>query len=227
MTARAARATHGRGRDGRRARSWTASIPASVLTPAAESLGSRPMSTSAVASASASARCRGVVRAPKNAARVDSLQLGTSSSPSTQRASSTVSTTGKSGQGSSQAWHAAVRKPTSNGALWAVSTQPRANARKAGSTSASGGAAATIASLMPVSATTCSGIAPPGLTSDENCPSWWPPLIFTAPISVIRASPGVQPVVSTSTMTKSVSSSGRLLPGAGSAATARVITGQR
>ncbi len=222
-----ARITQGRDRDRRRASSWTASSSASVLTPAARSLDSRPMSTSAVASASASARCRGVVRAPKNAARVDSLQLGTSSSPSTQRASSTVSSTGKSGQGRSQAWHAAVRKPTSNGALCAVSTQPRAKARKAGSTSASGGAAATIASLMPVSAATRSGIAPPGLTSDENCPSWWPALILTAPISVIRATPGVHPVVSMSTMTKSTSSSGRLVPGAGSAAVARVITEQR
>ena len=117
MTLRTAWITQGRDRDRRLARSWTASSSASVLTPAAESLGSRPMSTSVVASASASARCRGVVRAPKNAARVDSLQLGTSSSPSTQRASSTVSTTGKSGQGRSQAWHAAVRNPTSNGAL--------------------------------------------------------------------------------------------------------------
>ena len=226
MTPRTARISQGRGRDCRLARSWTASIPASVPTPAAESLGSRPMSTSAVASASASARCRGVVCAPKNAASVDSLQLGTSSSPSTQWASSTVSTTGPSGQGRSQARHAAIRKLTSNGALCAVSTPPRANARKAGSTSTSGGAAATIASLMPVSAAIRSGIAPPGLTSDENCPSRWPPLILTAPISVIRASPGVQPVVSTSTMTKSISSSGRLLPAADSAAVTRVITGQ-
>ena len=112
-----------------------------------------------------------MVRAPKNAAKVDSLQLGTSSSPSAHRASSTVSTTGKSGQGRPQARHAAVRKPTSNGALWAMSTQPRANARNVGSTRSSGGAAATIASLMPVSAATRSGIALPGLTSDENWPS--------------------------------------------------------
>ena len=227
MTRRTARITQGRRRDRRRAASWTASTSASVPAPAAESLGSRPMSTSAVASASASARCWGVVRAPKNAARVDSLQLGTSFSPSTQWASSTVSTTGKSGQGRSQAWHAAIRKPTSNGALWAVSTQPCAKARKAGSTSTSGGAAATIASLMPVSAATRSGIAPPGLTSDENCPSWRPALILTAPISVICAAPGVHPVVSTSTMTKSISSSGRLPAGAGSAAVSRVITEQR
>ena len=38
-------------------------MPASVLTPAAGSRGSRPVSTSAVASASASARCWGAVRA--------------------------------------------------------------------------------------------------------------------------------------------------------------------
>ena len=38
------------------------------------------------------------------------------------------------------------------------------------------------------------------MTSDENCPSWRPALTLTAPISVIRASSGDQPVVSTSTM---------------------------
>ena len=63
MTRRTARIIQGRRRDRRRAASWTASTSASVPAPAAESLGSRPMSTSAVASASASARCRGVVRA--------------------------------------------------------------------------------------------------------------------------------------------------------------------
>jgi hypothetical protein len=160
---------------------------------------------------------------------VDSLQFGTSSSPSTQRASSTVSSTGKSGQGSSQAAQAAARKLMSKGALWAVSTQSRANARKAGSTRSSGGAAVTIASLMPVSATTCSGIAAPGLTSDENCPRSWPALTRTAPISVIRASPGVQPVVSTSTTTKSTSSNRRCRTGAASAdcaAASQAITGQ-
>ena len=187
------------------------------------------MSTSAVASASASARCWGAVRAPKNSARVDSLQLGTSSSLSTRRASSTVSTTGKPGQGRSQVWHAARRKPTSNGALCAVSTPPCAKARKAGRTRSSGGAAATIASLMPVSVTSRWGIALPGLTSDENCPSWRPALTLTAPISVIRASSGDQPVVSTSTMMKSISSNGRFPPGAAafSAALSQVITGQR
>jgi hypothetical protein len=43
--------------------------------------------------------------------------------------------------------------------------------RNAGITWSSGGAAATSASLMPVSAATRSGIALPGLTSDENWPS--------------------------------------------------------
>jgi hypothetical protein len=46
---------------------------------------------------------------------------------------------------------AALRKPRSNGALWATSTAPRANSRNPGSTAPIRGAAATIIVVMPVS----------------------------------------------------------------------------
>ncbi len=100
--------------------------------------------------------------------------------------------------------HAAVRKPISNGALCAASTQPSAKARKAGSTAATGGAWLTIASVMPVSAVISAGIGLPGLTRAENSCVTWPPQNRTAPISVIMACSGSQPVVSTSTITKLV-----------------------
>ena len=174
-----------------------------------------PMSTSAVARASASARWQGGVWAPKNSARVGSLQLGTSAAPSTSRASATVSSTGKSGQGTPQAPQAALRKPTSNGALCAVSTQPRANARNLGSAAAIGGAWPAIASVIPVSAVMSAGIAPPGLTSVQNSELIRSPATRTAPISVMLAWSGSQPVVSTSTITNSRSVSGWLSPASG------------
>jgi len=117
------------------------------------------------------------------------------------------SMTEKSGHRMLQRPHAAARKPTSNGALCAVSTQLRANARKPGRTAPTGGAWLTIASVMPVSVTMSSGIGRPGLTSVENSAAGWPSLTRTAAISVMAASCGCQPVVSTSTTTKSARAS--------------------
>ena len=179
-----------------------------MRTPATASLRSSPCSTSAVAIASGSARWHGIVAVPKKPASVLSLRSGTSAAPRTSRASSTVSSTGKAGQGTPEVPQAALRKPTSKGALCAVSTQPRANARNIGRTALIGGAWPTIASVMPVSAVMSAGIALPGLTSVQKCDRICPPLTRTAPISVIPASSGSQPVVSTSTMTKSSSASG-------------------
>ena len=132
-----------------------------------------------------------------------SLQSGTSPWTSTCRASATVSSTAKSGHGSPQDPQAAVRNPRSNRALWAVSTPPWAKRSQAGSTSAGGGAAATIELLIPVRASMSGGTGMAGSTSVENSPSTRPARIRTAPISVIRASSGDQPVVSTSTTTYS------------------------
>ena len=104
--------------------------------------------------------------------------------------------------------HAARRKPRSNGALWATSTAPRANSRKAGSTAAIRGAAVTIIVVMPVSTLMYGGISHPGSTSVWNSPSTWPPRTFTAPISVIAQSLGEPPVVSRSTTTNVTPDSG-------------------
>ena len=107
-------------------------------------------------------------------------------------------------------WHtAAARKLTSNGALCAVSTAPWAKSRKLASAAAGGGAAVTMSSLIPVSATMSGGMARPGLTRVLNSARIWPPLIRTAPISVMPASSGDQPVVSTSTITNSTASKAR------------------
>jgi len=79
-----------------------------------------------------------------------------------------------------------------------------------------------------VSSVTRPGIGPPGFTREVNWPATFPPLTRTAPISVICAVPGVQPVVSTSTTTKSIASSGWFRSGAstGRAEVSQVITAQ-
>ena len=79
-----------------------------------------------------------------------SLQLGTSSRVSSRRARTAVSTEAAGGHATPFSAHAALRKPRSNGALWATSTAPRANSRKAGSTVPMRGAAATIIEVIPV-----------------------------------------------------------------------------
>lgn len=94
----------------------------------------------------------------------------------------------------------------SNGALCAVSTAPWAKSRKLASAAAACGAGPTMASLIPVSATMSGGIGWPGLTRVLNSARICPPLIRTAPISVMPASSGDQPVVSTSTITNSSAS---------------------
>ena len=157
----------------------------------------------AVARASASARCRGWSAAPKKPASVLSLQLGTSSAASASRARVTVSSTGGDGQRSPLPAQAAARKLTSKGALCAVRTQPWTKSRSTGSTAAAGGASATMASLMPVSSAMSAGMAWPGFTRVANSASIRPPRTRTAPISVIPAVSGDQPVVSMSTTAKS------------------------
>jgi hypothetical protein len=145
-----------------------------------------------------------------------SLQLGTSSAASRPVASrrrasatvsrTTVSSTGPAGPGRPALAPAAVRKLISNGALCAVSTAPWAKSRKLASAAAGGGAAAIILSVIPVSASMSGGMARPGLTRVLNSARICPPLIRTAPISVMPASSGDQPVVSTSTITNSSAS---------------------
>ena len=68
------------------------------------------------------------------------------------------------------------------------------------------GARRAIASVIPVSALISAGISVPGLTSAEKCASTRPWRTRTAPMSVMCASPGCQPVVSTSTTVNSSAS---------------------
>ena len=58
-------------------------------------------------------------------------------------------------------------------------------------------------SVIPVSAVMSGGIGTPGLTSAENSLIGRPGLSLTAPISVMHAASASQPVVSTSTTTRS------------------------
>ncbi len=171
----------------------------------------RPMSacrTSTVARASDRARWLGTVPAWKCAARVESLQLRTSSRSSTARARRAVSTTTWSGQGRPSRAHAPLRKETSYGALWATRTAPVANSRNAGTAAASDGASTSMESVMPVRTAMNGGTGMPGCTRVWNSPTTSPARTFTAPISVIPASPGEPPVVSRSTTTNVTCDSG-------------------
>jgi hypothetical protein len=98
-----------------------------------------------VARASSSARCDGRTGVPKKLASVASFRSGTSCGVSIRcRASRTVSSTSNAGQGRPMPVQAAVRNRRSNGALWAASTLPSANASSPGSTAATGGADSSI-----------------------------------------------------------------------------------
>src|SRR6185437_16297573 len=123
---------------------------------------------------------------------------------------------------------AAVRNFRSNGALCAARTLPSANLSRPGSTAATGGADASIWSLIPVSSVIAGGTGVPGLTSEPNSATTRPACTRTAPISVMSASSGAQPVVSTSTTVKSRSVSGTdRRPGAGIATSAMITTVSR
>jgi hypothetical protein len=149
-----------------------------------------------------------MVPALKWPASVASRQSGTSSLVSTRRASRAVSTTRSGGHGRSSRAQAALRKPTSNGALWATSTVSSAKSRNAGSTAPIGGAEATMRSVMPVSTVISGGMPRSGSTSVANSPSTSPPRTLTAPISVIASVSVPPPVVSRSTTTNVTSRNG-------------------
>src|SRR3954470_8900486 len=106
----------------------------------------------------------------------------------------------------------ALRKPTSNEALWATITAPRANSRNEGMTVARDGAPATDRSLIPVRWVMAGGIGRSGSTSVWNDATRSAPSNRTAPISVIASSTGEPPVVSRSTTTNETSSSGIASP---------------
>ncbi len=74
-------------------------------------------------------------------------------------------------------------------------------------TAATGGAPVSIWSSIPVSSVIGAGTGRPGLTSEPNSATTRPSCTRTAPISVMPASSGAQPVVSTSTTVKSRSAS--------------------
>ena len=140
--------------------------------------------------ASSSARWVGSVAAANRRAKAASRALSASSRLSTRRASRTVHRTWGRGQEIAH-WSAAARRnPTSNRALWATSTEPRANAansRNIGSTAAIVGASHTIAVVIPVSRTICGGMLRCGSTRVANSPSTAPPRTLTAPISVMAS----------------------------------------
>jgi hypothetical protein len=119
------------------------------------------------------------------------------------RASAAVSSTPARGQSRPLARQPLVRKPTSNGALCATSTQPLAKDRNAASAWRAAGAWLTMSCVIPVSLVMGSGTGQAGLTREKNSPVTRGPQSRTAPISMIVDSAGRKPVVSTSTTTAS------------------------
>jgi hypothetical protein len=144
------------------------------------------------------------VEAPNSWASEPSLQLGASSRVITRRASFAVSSTSNFGHGRPCSAAKCLRKPTSNGALCATSTQPCANSRNWGAPADRG--AATIESVMPVSTAMNAGIAWCGLTRVWNSPRTSPPRTLTAPISVIIEPPWADPPVVSRSTTQNVTS---------------------
>ncbi len=97
-----------------------------------------------------------------------------------------------------------MSKPT----LCPTITASPTNSSNVGSTDSMRGAAATIASVIPVSTVTVGVIARPGLTSVANVPRHSPPRTLVAPISVIMSSTRSLPVVSMSSTQNVTSASG-------------------
>ena len=112
--------------------------------------------------------------------------------------------------------------------MCAAITLPSAKASRPGSTAATGGAEASIWSLIPVSSVIAGGTGVPGLTSELYSATTLPSCTRTAPISVMPASSGAHPVVSTSTTVKSRQASGAdRMPGTGTATSAMITTVRR
>ena len=197
---------------------WPASFDSAIRssrpsTPIPEARSIRKCSRSVVAHASSSARWLGWCARRSREASVPSLQFGTSSRTK-RRANATVSMIVPSNRGRPLRSSAARIKATSNPTLCPTITVPPAsvlpmNSSRAGSTVSIRGAVATSALLRPVKTVIFGGIARPGLTSVWNVPSTSPPLTLTAPISVIKSSCRLPPVVSRSTMQNVTSLSGR------------------
>src|SRR5262249_17878282 len=102
-----------------------------------------------------------------------------------RRASRSVQSDGSPSGRPAYATCAAFRWPTSKAALCATRTPSARKRRKRGSASASGGAPATMASVIPVRWLTNAGIGRPGLTSVTKLSTRRPLITRTAPISVI------------------------------------------
>ena len=107
---------------------------------------------------------------------------------------------------------AALMKPVSKSALCAMIGRPPAKSRNWRMASASSGALATSASVMPVRRVISAGMGMCGLTNVSNSALISPPEKSTAPISVMRFVSRCRPVVSMSKAMNSVSSGWSLCP---------------
>ena len=131
-----------------------------VCTPRPPSRSISPCSTSTVARASESARWLGVVDGVEGPRQRGQLAVGrvvAGDHPAGQLGG--VDHLERRPRRGPAAAAKCLRKPTSNGALWATRTLPGANSRNAGSADSIGGASATIELVMPVSTAMNAGIS--------------------------------------------------------------------
>ena len=168
------------------------------VTPFSAAVSSMRMSMSAVARASCTARWAFLRLMPSDlhtAPRRWLLRLGYM-----RRENSSVSMTGMCTSMPSRL-HSSMRKDESNFALCAANAAPPMNSSSFGISVSAVPASATMASVMPVSLTTSSGIGSCGLTKREYSSTTCPLRMRTAPISMMRFLRGLRPVVSKSTTT--------------------------
>ena len=134
-------------------------------------------------------------------------------SPSSLRASHTVSTTGAAMRLPVRCVTSRSRKARSKRALCATSAASPANARSCLTACSARGAPRSVPGWMPVSEATAGGSATPGSTSVSNASSSASARTRCAPISQIRDVRGERPVVSRSTTTKCACSRRTSAPG--------------
>ena len=168
--------------------------------------GNRAQNTRAHVRASGRARCTSVTSMPSESASDASPRLRASGAH--LRASSTVQITGGLGQSRPQRSKAWLSTRVSKRAEWAISTRPSSSSPRSSSTSWAGGAASTIACVMPVKRWIPRESGRSVRTSESNVSCSSPPPTSTAPTSVSSQRSEASPLVSVSTATNSAPATG-------------------
>src|SRR5918992_3046687 len=172
----------------------------------AHSRGKSAQNTRAHVRASGRARWTSVTSMPSESASGASERLRESGAK--RRASWTVQSTGGFGQSNPQRSKACRRTRESKRAEWAMRTRPWSSSFSSSSTSPGGGAASTIACVMPVKRWIPRDSGRSVRTTESNVSCSSPPPTRTAPTSVSSQRSPARPFVSVSTARNSAPATG-------------------